>query len=588
MSAGRLPPEGAAPLLVVTGLRVAFGRRPVLDGVSFRLDRGEALAIVGESGSGKSVTARTLLGLADGGPAGAARSGRARVEADVLRLDGHDLLRPGSWRRVRGTAAGLILQDALVSLDPLRTVGREIDDALRLHTRLAPAARAARVRGLLESTGLDAAVAGSRSGELSGGMRQRALIASAIALDPPLLIADEPTTALDATVQHQVLQVLDGLRARGSALLLISHDLAVVASVADRIAVMRGGQIVEQGPAEQVLTEPRHEYTRSLLRAVPAGKPRGTRLAADPRSGPSGTSGVSGPSGPMAGDGAPPPPSRPPGPMAGGGAAPPPPGTPAEASLPVLEATGLTKSFRRPDGSRLAAVDGVDLVLRPGSTLGLVGESGSGKSTTARMILGLAAPDAGDVRLFGRPWSGATEAGRRPRRRQLGAVYQDPFSSFDPRMDVGSILADALSGGTTRRAARHRAAIAELLALVGLGEDVARRHPRTLSGGQRQRVAIARALAPQPRVLLLDEPVSALDVSVQAQILDLVDGLQERLGLSCLFISHDLAVVRHMSDEVAVMRAGRIVERGPTEEVFTAPSHDYTRALLAATPSLRG
>jgi peptide/nickel transport system ATP-binding protein len=536
------------PLLDVAGLSVGFGGTTVVNGVSFRLDRGECLALVGESGSGKSVTARSLMGLT--ARPGAAE--RTTVTADTLRLGGRDLGRlhaTRSWRRVRGTEMGLILQDALVSLDPLRTVGREIEDSLRLHTDLGGRERAARVRALLESVGLDASVAGQRSGQLSGGMRQRALIASAIALDPPLLIADEPTTALDATIQAQVLDVLGGLRRRGSAMLLISHDLAVVGSVADRIAVMRDGRIVEQGPAGQILSAPEHPYTRMLLRAVPAGKPRGTRLAAS----------------------------------AGGAGAPAstrPRAVPEDG--PAVEAITLRKSFVGGDLRPFDAVSDVRFALAPGRTLGLVGESGSGKSTTARMVLGLAAPDAGEVRLFGEPWSALPESARRPRRPAIGAVYQDPLSSFDPRFTVGGLLADALSAGRTARTRSRLAAIHALLDLVGLDRSLAARHPRTLSGGQRQRVAIARALAPEPRVLVCDEPVSALDVSVQAQILDLLDGLQERLGLSYLFISHDLAVVRHVSDDVAVMRAGRIVEQGPTEEVFTAPAHPYTRRLLAA------
>ncbi|WP_417215939.1 dipeptide ABC transporter ATP-binding protein [Arthrobacter sp.] len=539
------------PLLRVEGLDVGFGGTPVVRDVSLRIDRGECLALVGESGSGKSVTARSLLGLAGPG---------ADVSARALDVDGTDLSGAGhrAWRRLRGSRIGLVLQDALVSLDPLRTVGREIDDALRLHTRLSPAERARRVAGLLESMGLAATDAGRRAGELSGGMRQRALIASAMALDPDLLIADEPTTALDAESQAQVLDLLSSLRAGGSSLLLISHDLAVVSSVADRVAIMRDGRILEQGPTHLVLTAPEHEYTRMLLRAVPAGRPRGTRLSA------------------AAGGTA----SRPDDP------APFQPAPTAATAGPVLEARNLVRTFDVPGGGILHAADQVSLRVEAGRTLGLVGASGSGKSTTARILLGLETPESGTVELFGQPWVPLPEAGRRPRRTQLGAIYQDPLSSFDPRRRVGAILADALSTATGSGAGAGAASPKALLGLVGLDPAVASRHPSTLSGGQRQRVAIARALAPGPQVLICDEPVSALDVSVQAQILDLLDDLQARLGLGYLFISHDLAVVRHVSDDVAVLRAGKIVERGPTEQVFAHPQHDYTRALLAASPTL--
>lgn len=541
----------AAPLLRVDGLDVGFGGTSVVRDVSLHIGRGECLALVGESGSGKSVTARALLGLAGSG---------SRVAARTLDFDGTELSSAGqrAWRRLRGSRIGLVLQDALVSLDPLRTVGREIDDALRLHTALSPAERAAKVAGLLESMGLAAADAGRRAGELSGGMRQRALIAAAMALDPDLLIADEPTTALDAEAQAQVLDLLSGLRAGGSSLLLISHDLAVVSAVADRVAIMRGGRILEQGPTEQVLGAPEHEYTRMLLRAVPAGRPRGTRLSA-----PTGGSGA----GPNAPDAKLPDSS----PSTGG---------------PVLEARNLVRTFPAPGGGIQHAAADVSLRIEAGRTLGLVGASGSGKSTTARILLGLDVPESGTVELFGEPWVPLPEASRRRRRTRLGAIYQDPLSSFDPRRRVGAILADALAATTTGSASEGAHDPAGLLELVGLDPTLAGRHPSTLSGGQRQRVAIARALAPGPRVLICDEPVSALDVSVQAQILDLLDDLQTRLGLGYLFISHDLAVVRHVSDRLAVMRDGRIVESGATEQVFADPRHEYTRALLAASPTL--
>ncbi|MGF9660333.1 ABC transporter ATP-binding protein [Arthrobacter crystallopoietes] len=566
-------------VLRLENLNVAFGGEPAVRGVSLEIRAGECLALVGESGSGKSVTARALIGLAGAG---------AKVSTDRLELSGRNLagLSQRAWQQVRGSRIGFILQDALVSLDPLRTIGREIDDALRLGSKDSRRDRARRILSLLEDVGLDnpAQRAGQRSGELSGGMRQRALIASAIALDPELIIADEPTTALDATVQAQILDLLAALREKGSAMLLISHDLAVVESVADRVAVMTEGRIVELGPAAQVLGSPRHEYTRKLLRAVPADHPRGTRLSASPEPADQTASHVSG----RAAAGA----AETPG-GSGASAGPAAAGQltvaarmqadKAPAAAPVLQAAGLAKSFRTPDKKPFTAVDSVSFELAAGETLGLVGESGSGKTTAARLVLGLAEPDGGEVRLFGQPWSGLPERERRSRRALIGAVYQDPLSSFDPRLTVGQLLADALSGGRSLNPKAQAADTARLLDLVGLSARFAARGTRTLSGGQRQRVAIARALAPKPRIIICDEPASALDVSVQAQILDLLDDLQREFGLSYLFISHDLGVVRHMSDRVAVMQRGRIVEQGPAEHLFSSPQHAYTQRLLAAT-----
>lgn len=547
-------------LLTVENLTVRFGRGTpaVVDGVSLSIAAGECLALVGESGSGKSVTARTLIGLAGAG---------AVVRADTLTLAGESLLAVSGrrWRRLRGERVGFVLQDALGSLDPLRPVGREIDDALRLHTRLGPAQRRERVLQLLTDAGVpDPELrAGQRAGELSGGLRQRALIASAVALAPPLLIADEPTTALDVTVQQQVLGLLDAVRSRGTAILLISHDLSVVERIADRVAVMRAGRIVETGPTALVLAEPQHEYTKALLRAVPSRHPRGTPLSVTTR--PADATASLGPASP------------------GPASAPSVPSTRAPAALRLEH---VSKAFRTAGRGILQAVDDVCLTVAPGSTLGLVGESGSGKSTTARIALGLATPDAGDACLFDEPWNPLPESQRRPRRHLIGAIYQDPLASFDPRWSVGQLLADAISGGRARgsgiRRADDRDRVADLLGSVGLSPDLMSRHTGHLSGGERQRVSIARAIAPQPRVLVCDEPVSSLDVSVQAQVLDLLDELQQRLGLSYLFISHDLGVIRHVSDRVAVMSEGRIVETGDAECVFLQPEHPYTRRLLAS------
>ncbi|MFS4506426.1 dipeptide ABC transporter ATP-binding protein [Clavibacter sp. Sh2141] len=559
-SAG-VPGSPTAPLaLRVEDLRVSFGGESVVHGVSLRIAPGECLALVGTSGSGKSVTARSLLGLAGAG---------ADVRADVLEIGGRDLrdAGPREWRGVRGTGVGLVLQDALSSLDPLRPIGREIGDALRLHGMRDARARQARVRELLERVGMpDPEVrAHQRSGELSGGLRQRALLAAAIALDPPLLVADEPTTALDATVQARIIDLLADLRTRGQATLLVSHDLAVVARLADRVAVMHDGRIVEEGPTADVLRAPAHRRTRALVAAVPTGVPRGVPLS-EARLEAAAARAATAPASPST------------------AASPPGAATPPDDRV-VLRATGLTRSYRGPAGSVRTAVDDVSLEVRRGRTLGLVGGSGSGKTTVARLLLALEEPDAGDVTLDGEPWSGIPERARRSRRPRVGAVYQDPLASFDPRWSVDRILRDALAVAGPPGVDAFDSP-GTLLAQVGLDPALLARRPARLSGGQRQRVAIARALAARPDVLICDEPVSALDIAVQAQVLDLLDELQRRLGLGLLLISHDLGVVAHMSDEVAVMSDGRIVERGSAADVLERPTHPVTRALLAAVPRL--
>ncbi|MCU1475770.1 MAG: transporter ATP-binding protein [Subtercola sp.] len=529
-----------------------------------------------------------------------------------------------AWRQVRGGQIGYVPQAALVGLDPLRAVGREIDDVLRLHSRLTPAERRAHVRELLATAGVPEPElrAVQRPFELSGGLRQRALIAAAIAGSPSLLIADEPTTALDATVQAGILTLLERLRDSGTAILLISHDLAVVSRLANRVAVLRNGRIVETGPTRQILDAPQHPYTRELVAAVPTSRPRGSLLAgsatpaqsSSPAPTPAlmlpdraATSGRSQPPTrattrsstttrapgsdrePGSSESAAPVPAATRSSMPGsgdlggrnampgegteGGAGT---GTGTGTSTTVLEATGLGKWF----GAR-AAVDGVSFTLERGRTLGLVGESGSGKTTVARLVLALTEPDEGEVRLLGEPWSTLHERERRPLRPRIGAIYQDALSSFDPRLTVGQILSDAKSAGRS-----SRTDVADLLERVGLAASVAAQRPRFLSGGQQQRVAIARALAPRPDILICDEPVSSLDVSVQARILDLLDALQHDLGVAYLFITHDLGVARHMSDDLLVMRDGHVVESGPTEAVFAAPKEEYTRQLLAAAPRL--
>ncbi|TFD09278.1 ABC transporter ATP-binding protein [Cryobacterium sp. TMT1-66-1] len=548
---GDTPRSERAAALSVRNLRVGFGAAaPVVRGVSFDIAPGECLAIVGESGSGKSVTARSLLGLA---------GANARVSADRLELGGHSVLglTEPAWQARRGKDVGLVLQDALVSLDPLRPIGREIADSLRLHTGLGASARAERVLELLDAVGLpDPELQVQKlSGQLSGGERQRALIAAAIALSPPLLIADEPTTALDVTVQAQILALLEQITGAGTAVLLISHDLAVVSRIAHRVAVLHDGVLVETGRTERVLGWPEQEQTRRMVAAIPADKPRGTRLseADTPNIPDTAIDSVQ--------------------------------KTPADNTV-VLEAIGLSKSFRHPDGTRQLAVDTVSFALPRGSTLGIVGESGSGKTTTARLLLALLTPEHGEVRVFGQPWSTAREKTRRALRPGVGAIYQDALGSFDPRWSVAEILSDALSLGRQRRTPQTTARLATLLDEVGLAATVLLRRPLELSGGQRQRVGIARALAGKPQILICDEPVSSLDVTVQAQVLDLLDDVQRERGLSLVFISHDLGVVAHVSDQIAVMRAGRIVELGPALRVFAEPQHPYSAQLLAAVPRL--
>ncbi|MGW1845449.1 dipeptide ABC transporter ATP-binding protein [Streptomyces sp. NPDC001966] len=535
----------AGRLLTLSDLEVSFrgrqGRTDAVRGVSLTVDAGECLAVVGESGSGKSVTARSLMGLA--GPGAQVRAGRMSLHAPDL-----DLLsvRGRQWRRIRGRRIGLVLQDALTSLDPLRTVGAEVAEALRNHRVVPRGELNDRAVSLLTDARIPEPALRARQfpHQLSGGLRQRALIATALAAAPPLLIADEPTTALDVTVQAEILTLLAARKEAGTGILLISHDLAVVARLADRIAVMRQGEIVEEGPAAHVLSDPSHPYTQRLLAA--AG-----RTSAPRRSTAEKTRGAEGAE---------------------------------ESAQPVLEVGGVEKSFRSPDGLRRPAVDGVSFRLHAGETLGIVGESGSGKTTTAHMVMGLLEPDAGEVQLLGRPWSALPERERRSLRRRIQLVQQDPLGSFDPRYTVGQIVGEALRAHGRRGIHAHHDRLVELLGLVGLGPEMLERRPRQLSGGQRQRVAIARALAPEPEVIVCDEPVSALDVSVQEQILDLFHDLQQRLDVALLFISHDLGVVRRICDRVLVMRGGEVVESGAVADVFRAPSHPYTQALLTALP----
>jgi len=535
----------------VRDLRIRFGGHEAVRGVSFEVMAGECLALVGESGSGKSITSRSLLGQVP--EAGT-------VSATEISVVGEDATNGDEkfWQQVRGRRVGLVAQDALVSLDGLRRVGREVGEVLEVHNRregskIDRAELRSRVEQELERVAVPQPAVRARQypHELSGGLRQRALVAAATIASPQLLIADEPTTALDLRVQAQLLDLLDELKTSGMGLLLISHDLAVVSRIANRVAIMRSGEIVETGPTAEVLRDPQHEYTRTLLAATPSLHARGARLSPlAPLTFPAELA-----------------PSRRDGAVDG----------------PVVSVRRVSQSFSQPDGSRLQAVDDVSFELAPGKTIGIVGESGSGKTTLGRIILGLQQPDAGEVLIDGGAWSQLPEKDRRKDRHVIQAIYQDPLSSFDPRHKVGAILREALALSGVPRGERVDRAV-ELASHVGLSPDLLARRPLNLSGGERQRVAIARALARNPRVLLCDEPVSALDVSIQAQVLDVFADVQRDLGVAMVFISHDLSVVHHVSDEVVVMKDGQVVEQGSSDQVFLSPQHEYTQALLSALP----
>ncbi|MBB5936800.1 dipeptide ABC transporter ATP-binding protein [Streptomyces zagrosensis] len=556
-----------------------------VDRLSFTLEAGNALGIVGESGSGKSTAAFALLGLHRG--TGAQVTGAVRVGgSDVLTASDAEL------RRIRGGVAAMVFQDPLSSLDPYLAIGDQITEVYRVHHRSA-SRRAARARAVevLDRVGIPDAARRSRARphEFSGGMRQRALIAMALSCEPQLLVADEPTTALDVTVQAQILGLLAELRAEtGMGLILVTHDLGVAASNVDELLVMREGRAVERGPVRTVLSAPREPYTRTLLAAVPRVDARRANGAngANGVSRASGANEVGRPDGPDGPDGLDRPDGvrklhgvRDAGVVVGSG-------EPA-GGKPLLEAVGLRREFGK-RGPRVVAVDDVSLTLHSGETLGIVGESGSGKTTLGRMIVRLLEPSGGELRYQGREIGRLRERQLRPFRSELQMVFQDPVSSLNPRRSIGESIADPLRAAGVLPAPRIVARVRELLERVGLEPDWYHRYPHEFSGGQRQRVGIARALAPEPRLIVCDEPVSALDVTTQAHIVRLLGELQRELGLALVFIAHDLAVVRQVSDRVAVMRDGRIVEEGETDAVYDDPQHPYTRALLAAVPLLGG
>ncbi|MEU3217844.1 ABC transporter ATP-binding protein [Streptomyces sp. NPDC006971] len=564
-------------LVDVSGLSVSFGDVRAVADLSFSLEAGGALGVVGESGSGKSASAYALLGLHRG--TGAEVRGSIRVAGvDVDAADDAEL------RALRGAKAAMVFQDPLSSLDPYYAVGDQIAEVYRVHNRVSRRAARARAVEVLDRVGIPDAVRRSRSRphEFSGGMRQRALIAMALACEPRLLIADEPTTALDVTVQAQILDLLHDLRREtGMGLLLVTHDVGVAAESVDEVLVMRSGRAVERGPVGEVLVAPREPYTRALLAAVPRIPARGPgggsgsagavvvpREPADGSSGAAGPGGAGRPGG-AAGAGADRGRGDDGGALVGGARGVGDAGDAVGAGEALVEAVDVRQVFGR-GGSAHVAVDGVSLTVRRGETLGIVGESGSGKTTLGRMLVGLLEPTSGRI---------ARDA-------RVQMVFQDPVSSLNPRRSVGESVADPLRASGERDEAVIRARVGDLLKRVGLDPGQYDRYPHEFSGGQRQRVGIARALAAEPELIVCDEAVSALDVTTQARVIGLLERLRRELGLALVFIAHDLAVVRQVSDRVAVMRRGRIVEEGEADRVYSAPRDPYTKQLLAAVPAL--
>jgi peptide/nickel transport system ATP-binding protein len=530
-------------LLCVRDLRVGFstegGRVQAVDGVSFELAAGEVLAIVGESGSGKSVTAQTIIGLTP--------SRNATVEGSV-RLRGRELTgaTETELQKVRGAEIAMIFQDPMTSLNPVYRVGAQIAEAIQAHRPEVDRGEARkRAIRLLDSVGIPEPEqrVDRYPHEFSGGMRQRAMIAMALALEPEILTADEPTTALDVTIQAQILELLRQLnRERGLATILITHDFGVVAELADRVLVMHEGKIVERGGLDDVFYATKDAYTRKLLGAV-------VRLDQAP------------------------------------------PLRAARREAPLLEVTDLVKHFPLKRGllfdrevGQVRAVDGVTFSVAKGETLGLVGESGSGKSTLSRAVLQLLAPTSGSVRFEGNEIAGLSRRQMRPLRTDMQMIFQDPYASLNPRKRIGQIVGEPLRIHGRVSGAELRRQVRGLLGRVGLSPEHYDRYPHEFSGGQRQRVGIARALALRPKLIVADEPVSALDVSIRTQILELLSDLQEEFGLAYVFVAHDIGVVRHVSDRIAVMHRGKIVEQGPADRVCERPSDAYTKALLDAVP----
>jgi peptide/nickel transport system ATP-binding protein len=526
------------PAVAIRNLKIALpegGERSyAVNGISLDLNAGEIVCVVGESGSGKSMCAHALLGLLPDS---------VTTETGEILFEGGDLLKldADGWRELRGRRIAMVFQEPMTALNPVMRIGDQIMEMFEAHGLLTPKQRRERARDLAREVGLPdpERIVRAYPHQLSGGQRQRAMIAMALALEPAVLVADEPTTALDVTTQAQILKLIRDLqRRRNMAVMFITHDFGVVADIADRVVVLRHGQVVEQGGAEAVLTRPQHAYTKALLAAVPSMHP----------------------------------PSRP----------------PLEDRAKAVEVIGLDKTYVtsggwfRPD-RKVQAASSVNFTILKGETLGLVGESGSGKSSVARLVMRLIEADRGTVRIGDVDLTALEGKALRVQRHRIQMIFQDPFASLNPRRKIGNIIADGpIANGLEPKAAMARAR--DLLGLVGLDAGALGRYPHEFSGGQRQRIGIARALALDPEILVADEAVSALDVSVQAQVLNLLEDLKARLGLSMLFITHDLRVAAQICDRIAVMQRGVIVELKPTSELFAQPQHAYTRELLAAVP----
>ncbi len=533
--------EEGAPILDVAGLRVAYrdksGQRTVVHDIGFEVRAGEVVALVGESGSGKSSTAQALIGLLPEG---------GILQQGSIRLNGQDI---AGWpqRRldgIRGSVISLVPQDPGNSLNPVRTIGEQVAEILTVHGRASGAAARAQAIELLERVGLSQPQLRARQypHELSGGMRQRVLIAIAIALKPSLIIADEPTSALDVTVQRHILDLIDDLRREyGTAVLLVTHDLGVAADRSDRLIVLQHGRIQEQGRTADILANPRSNYTRRLLADAPS-------LNARPK------------------------------------AAPAHPVASVATDDDIVVVDRLVQDFGADRGGSFRAVDDVSFRVRRGSTHAIVGESGSGKTTTIRIVSAFQKPTSGQVLIDGFDLASLRGEALRQLRKKIQLVYQNPYGSLDPRQTITGIVEEPLLNFERLSRRERLAKVAATLDKVRLPADISQRRPHALSGGQRQRVAIARALVLDPQILVLDEAVSALDVTVQAQILDLLGALQRELGLTYLFVSHDLAVVRQIADTVSVLSAGQLVETGHVEDVFSNPSSPYTRELIDAVP----
>jgi peptide/nickel transport system ATP-binding protein len=531
----------STPLLDIRNLHVALppgsDRAHAVEDVSFSVGAGEIVCVVGESGSGKSLTARAVMGLLP--------EPKVRASAGEIIFEDRDLLQlPRNDRRMlRGEKLSMIFQEPMTALNPLMTVGQQIEEVLLVHRpALSRSERYNKVVALLEEVHLPEPprIAASYPHQLSGGQRQRAMIAMALILDPKLLVADEPTTALDVTTQAQILKLISELQGRhGTGVMFITHDFGVVAEVAHRIVVMQHGRVIEAGPASSILDRPAEPYTKALIAAIPSLSPPPSRI--DP------------------------------------------------AAKPVLKVENLSKTYRTGGGGlfgkkrEVHAAKDVNFTLQAGETLGIVGESGSGKTTVARCIVRLLQPEVGKIDLGGLDLAPMSRRQLRPHRKRVQMVFQDPFASLNPRRTVGDILAEGpITHGESRSAAHARGR--ELLSLVGLDPKAADRFPHEFSGGQRQRIGLARALTLDPEILVADEPVSALDVSVQAQVLKLIADIRDRLGLSILFITHDLRVAAQICDRIAVMQRGEVVEAGEVATVFADPQHAYTRELLASIP----